>query len=450
MRVYDIIAKKRDGLRLSKVEIAFIVDGFVRGEIPDYQMSAWLMACYLQGLDGAETANLTSAMVESGKKIDLSAIPGRKVDKHSTGGVGDKTTLTVLPMVAACGVPVAKMSGRGLGHTGGTLDKLESIPGFNVNLTMEQFISQVEKIGVAIAGTSEEIVPADKKIYALRDVTATVSSIPLIASSVMSKKIAGGADAIVLDVKVGSGAFMKKVEEARELARIMVLIGQMAEREVVAVITNMDGPLGMAVGNALEVREAIETLKDNGPPDFKELCLEIGGQMLILGEKAADLEEAKHKLEEVLASGAALKKFAQLIKAQGGNPAIVDRLELLPRATIISEIPAERSGYIQSIDAAKVGEAALELGAGRLTKESSIDLSVGILLRVKVGDSVMKGEPIAELHAGDYSKLDAADSLLTRAIMIREEKPVLKPLVYDIIRSQKPDERSQTKGSSSN
>lgn len=435
MRAYDIIAKKRDGLKLSPDQIGFIVQGFVRGDIADYQMSAWLMACYLKGLDGAETADLTLAMVDSGKRLDLSLIPGRKVDKHSTGGVGDKTTLVLLPMVAACGVPVAKMSGRGLGHTGGTLDKLESIPGFDVGLSAEQFIAQVKAIGLAITSASEEINPADKKIYALRDVTATVSSIPLIASSVMSKKIAGGADAIVLDVKAGSGAFMKTKEAAKELARTLVAIGKSVEKETVAVISNMDEPLGRAIGNALEVREAIEALRDKGPADLKELCLVLGSQMLVLADQAEDLDEARQRLETSLASGEALKKFTQMVNAQGGDPGVIDRYELLPKATIISEVPAEESGYIKSIDAEKIGQAALELGAGRVLKDNPVDLSVGIGLRVKVGYEIVKGEPLAELHANDYSKLDAADTLIGEAVLISPEKPVVKPLVYDIITS---------------
>lgn len=436
MRAYDIIARKRDGERLIAEEIDFMVQGFVKEEIPDYQMSAFLMALYIRGLDSRETLDLTGSMVSSGEVINLSSISGIKVDKHSTGGVGDKTTLLLAPLVAAAGVPVAKMSGRGLGHTGGTLDKLESIPGLKVDLSREEFISQVKKIGVAIAGATADIVPADKKIYALRDATATVSSTPLIASSVMSKKIAGGADAIVLDVKVGSGAFMKTLEEARELAGMLVDIGKSARKETVALITNMDEPLGFAVGNVLEVKEVIDALKGEGPTDLVELCLVLGSHTLVLGKVASSIEEAQARLQKMLNSGEALEKFTQLVRSQGGDPKIVKAPGMLPRARIVSDYLVKEEGYLSFIDAEAVGRAAMVLGAGRTTKEDKIDPTVGVVFRHKVGGYVKKGDVMAEIHANDMDQLDQADTILDNAINIAGEQPEKKPLVLEIVDSR--------------
>ncbi|MBZ5202311.1 pyrimidine-nucleoside phosphorylase [Planomicrobium chinense] len=399
MRMVDLIEKKRDGFELSTEEIQFIVTGYTKGEIADYQMSAFLMAVYFKNMSERERADLTIAMANSGDQIDLSAIDGIKVDKHSTGGVGDTTTLVLGPLVAACGVPVAKMSGRGLGHTGGTIDKLEAIEGFHVEITSEEFIKQVNDIKLAVVGQSGNLTPADKKLYALRDVTATVNSIPLIASSIMSKKIAAGADAIVLDVKTGEGAFMKTEEDARELAHAMVGIGNSTGRKTMAIISDMSQPLGFAIGNALEVKEAIETLQGKGPEDLTELCLVLGSQMVVVGGKAETLEEARAMLEEVIANGKALEVMKQFIEAQGGNPAVVDDVNLLPQAKFVTEVPSEQDGYISFMEADEIGTAAMVLGAGRATKESEIDLAVGIVLNKKVGDRVEKGESIATIYS---------------------------------------------------
>ncbi|MDN7225851.1 pyrimidine-nucleoside phosphorylase [Planococcus liqunii] len=399
MRMVDLIEKKRDGFELSTEEIQFIVTGYTKGEIADYQMSAFLMAVYFKNMTERERADLTIAMANSGDQIDLSAIDGIKVDKHSTGGVGDTTTLVLGPLVAACGVPVAKMSGRGLGHTGGTIDKLEAIEGFHVEITSEEFIKQVNDIKLAVVGQSGNLTPADKKLYALRDVTATVNSIPLIASSIMSKKIAAGADAIVLDVKTGEGAFMKTEEDARELAHAMVGIGNSTGRKTMAIISDMSQPLGFAIGNALEVKEAIETLQGKGPEDLTELCLVLGSQMVVVGGKAETLEEARAMLEEVIANGKALQVMKQFIEAQGGNPAVVDDVNLLPQAKFVTEVPSEQDGYISFMEADEIGTAAMVLGAGRATKESEIDLAVGIVLNKKVGDRVEKGESIATIYS---------------------------------------------------
>lgn len=399
MRMVDLIEKKRDGFELSTEEIQFIVTGYTKGEIADYQMSAFLMAVYFKNMSERERADLTIAMANSGDQIDLSAIDGIKVDKHSTGGVGDTTTLVLGPLVAACGVPVAKMSGRGLGHTGGTIDKLEAIEGFHVEITSEEFIKQVNDIKLAVVGQSGNLTPADKKLYALRDVTATVNSIPLIASSIMSKKIAAGADAIVLDVKTGEGAFMKTEEDARELAHAMVGIGNSTGRKTMAIISDMSQPLGFAIGNALEVKEAIETLQGKGPEDLTELCLVLGSQMVVVGGKAETLEEARGMLEEVIANGKALEVMKQFIEAQGGNPAVVDDVDLLPQAKFVTEVPSEQDGYISFMEADEIGTAAMVLGAGRATKESEIDLAVGIVLNKKVGDRVEKGESIATIYS---------------------------------------------------
>lgn len=415
MRMYDIIMKKRGGGTLSKEEINFMIEGYTRGDIPDYQVSALMMAIYFQGMNEEETLNLTMAMRDSGEHLDLSAIPGIKVDKHSTGGVGDKTSLALTPMVAACGIPVAKMSGRGLGHTGGTIDKLESFPGFTTAISTDTFIKNVNEIGIAIMGQTAELAPADKKLYALRDVTATVDNLSLIASSIMSKKLAAGADAIVLDVKTGSGAFMKQEEDAFSLAREMVAIGKGAGKTTIGVVTDMDQPLGLAVGNALEVKEAIDTLKGQGPADFLELCLTLGTYMLLAGKKAATKEEARDKLIKVIENGSALQKLADFVAAQGGDPKAVFDSSLLPKADMIREVPATEDGYISHIACDEVGICSLLLGGGRETKESVIDLSVGILLKKKKGDYVKKGEPIAVLHANDEEKLKNAMDRLEKA-----------------------------------
>lgn len=399
MRMVDLIEKKRDGLELTTEEIQYIVTGYTANDIDDYQMSALLMAIYFKNMTDRERADLTLAMAASGDQIDLSAIAGIKVDKHSTGGVGDTTTLVLGPLVAACGVPVAKMSGRGLGHTGGTIDKLEAIDGFHVELSTEDFIKQVNDIKVAVIGQSGNLTPADKKLYALRDVTATVNSIPLIASSIMSKKIAAGANAIVLDVKTGEGAFMKTAEDAEELAHAMVGIGNATGRKTMAIISDMSQPLGFAIGNALEVKEAIETLQGKGPEDLTELCLVLGSQMVVVGGKADNLDQARKMLEEVIDNGKALEVFRQFIKAQGGNPAVVDDVSLLPQAKFVKQVPSQQEGYISFMEADEIGTAAMILGAGRATKDSKIDLAVGIVLHKKVGDYVEKGEAIATVYS---------------------------------------------------
>lgn len=433
MRAYDIIYKKREGERLSAKEIRFLIDGYTRGEIPDYQMSAWAMAVFFQGMDAMETAELTLAMAESGDQVDLSPISGVKVDKHSTGGVGDTTTLVLAPLVSAAGVPVAKMSGRGLGHTGGTIDKLESIPGFKVDLTMEEFIHNVNSIGMAVIGQTGNLTPADKKLYALRDVTATVDSIPLIASSIMSKKIAGGADGIVLDVKTGEGAFMKKLEDSRKLAEAMVEIGREVGRKTIAVITDMNQPLGLAVGNALEVREAITTLKGEGPPDLEELCLTLGANMLLIAGKAKDFTEGYNLLQETLVSGKALEQFGRFISAQGGDPAVIDDTGLLPEAKYQIELKSDRSGYINGIKAREVGLLAMSLGAGRATKEEDIDPAVGIVLNKKYGEEVARGETLAVLHLNDHELVEEARKRLRSSFEIKEKKPEERPFIYEII-----------------
>lgn len=420
MRMYDIIMKKRNGGELSTEEINFFVEGYTKGEIPDYQVSALMMAVYFQKMTEQETLALTMAMADSGDTLDLSEIQGIKVDKHSTGGVGDKTSLALAPMAAACGIPVAKMSGRGLGHTGGTIDKLESFPGFTTALTRRQFVENVNRIGVAIMGQTADLAPADKKLYALRDVTATVDNMSLIASSIMSKKLAAGADAIVLDVKTGSGAFMKKEQDARALAQEMVKIGKNARRRTIAVISDMDQPLGYAVGNALEVKEAIETLQGKGPADFVELCLTLGSRMLMAGGKADTAQEAKERLRKVIADGSALKKLAEFVEAQGGNADAVYNMGLLPAARIVRPIPAPVSGYINHITCDEVGICSLILGGGRETKESAIDLSVGLVLCKKSGDYVEAGEPLAMLHANDETRAEEAANRYLKACSIAD------------------------------
>ncbi|PAY14962.1 MULTISPECIES: pyrimidine-nucleoside phosphorylase [Bacillus] len=399
MRMVDIIIKKQNGKELTTEEIQFFVNGYTDGSIPDYQASALAMAIFFQDMSDRERADLTMAMVNSGETIDLSAIEGIKVDKHSTGGVGDTTTLVLAPLVAALDVPVAKMSGRGLGHTGGTIDKLEAIDGFHVELSKEEFIKLVNRDKVAVIGQSGNLTPADKKLYALRDVTGTVNSIPLIASSIMSKKIAAGADAIVLDVKTGAGAFMKTEEDAAELAKAMVRIGNKVGRQTMAVISDMSQPLGFAIGNALEVKEAIDTLKGEGPEDLHELVLTLGSQMVVLAKKAGTLDEARAKLEEVMKNGKALEKFKDFLKNQGGDSSIVDDPSKLPQAAYHIDVPAKEAGVVSEIVADEIGVAAMLLGAGRATKEDEIDLAVGIMLRKKVGDKVEKGEPLVTLYA---------------------------------------------------
>lgn len=433
MRMYDIIIKKRNGGELTPEEINFFVEGYTLGTIPDYQASALMMAIYFQKMTERETCELTMAMARSGDMLDLSAIRGIKVDKHSTGGVGDKTSLALAPMAAACGIPVAKMSGRGLGHTGGTIDKLESFPGFTTALTTEQFIKNVNSIGIAIMGQTADLAPADKKLYALRDVTATVDNMSLIASSIMSKKLAAGADAIVLDVKTGSGAFMKEEADARALAEEMVKIGTNAGRKTVAVISDMDQPLGYAVGNALEVKEAIDTLNGHGPADFLTLCLTLGSQMLLAGGKAEDLKSAERMLEQVIADRSALKKLAEFVEAQGGDSSVVYHPERLPQAALQKEVLAPADGYISRIVCDEVGICSLILGGGRETKESRIDLSVGLVLCRKVGDMVKAGEVLAVIHANDEGKAAEAEKRFLAACSITAEPPLKTPFIKGIV-----------------
>ncbi|GAB6116943.1 pyrimidine-nucleoside phosphorylase [Thermoanaerobacter brockii subsp. lactiethylicus] len=431
MRMYDLIMKKRDGGVLTKEEIDFIISSYTKDYLPDYQMSALAMAIYFRGMTPEETAHLTMAMAYSGDVMDLSAIKGIKVDKHSTGGVADTTTLVLAPMVAACGAPVAKMSGRGLGHTGGTIDKLESIPGMRIELSEEEFIDNVNKYGIAIIGQTKNLTPADKKLYALRDVTATVDSIPLIASSVMSKKIAAGADAIVLDVKVGRGAFMKDLESAKALAKLMVDIGNSVRRKTVAHVTNMDYPLGLAIGNALEIIEAVQVLKGHGSKDLLEVCMLLGSDMLQIAGVAKDDTEARAKLKEALDSGKALQKFKEFIKAQGGDERVVDDFSLLPQAKYVRPWIADRDVYIKDMMALDLGLVAMKLGAGREKKEDKIDLAVGIMLGGKVGDIVRKGEPIATIYANDEGKAEWALNEIKKYILLSDE-PVERPtLIFE-------------------
>ncbi|MDO7786434.1 pyrimidine-nucleoside phosphorylase [Desulforamulus aquiferis] len=429
MRMYDIILKKRRGLELTTAEIDFFIDGYTKDEIPDYQVSALLMAIFFQGFTEREIGDLTMAMAESGEQTDLKSIPGIKVDKHSTGGVGDKTTLILGPLVAAAGVPVAKMSGRGLGHTGGTIDKLEAIPGFRVALDNAAFIEQVNRVKIAVVAQTGNLAPADKKLYALRDVTATVDSIPLIAASVMSKKIAAGADAIVLDVKVGSGAFMKKSEDAFNLARTMVDIGTRVGRKTVALVTDMDQPLGYAIGNALEVKEAIATLKGQGPKDLHELCMHLGSEMLVLAGVDKDTAKARERLEKIIFEGQALEKFKEFIVAQGGDPEVCSKEGLLPPAEIIYPVSSLEEGYVTEIDAEQIGLAAMSLGAGRATKDAAIDLSVGLVLKKKIGEGIGKGEIIAELHAAKGQELLGAEDMVRNAYTIGHNKPAVREIV---------------------
>ena len=433
MRMYDLIMKKRDGGELSKDEIEYFIEGYTHGNIPDYQASALAMAIYFRGMNDEETANLTLAMANSGDVLNLDRIDGIKVDKHSTGGVGDKTSLVLGPMVASLGVPVAKMSGRGLGHTGGTIDKLESFPGFVTGISEEDFFNNVNKIKIAIAGQTGNLAPADKKLYALRDVTATVENISLIASSIMSKKIASGADVIVLDVKTGSGAFMKTPEKALELAKEMVTIGNNVGRKTMAVVSNMDEPLGYAVGNALEVIEAINTLDGKGPEDLYNLCLELGSHMVVGAGITDSIEKAKEMLKEAVVNKSALNKLAELVEAQGGDCNAVFDTSLLPQASIIEEYTAKESGYVSSIVCDRVGLAAMVLGGGRETKESTIDLAVGIVLHKKVGDYVKEGESIATFYANDASKMADAKKRFEGTYSFSSEKVKKQPLIQYIV-----------------
>jgi len=428
----DLIEKKRDGHALMAEEIDYIIDSYTKGDTPDYQMSAFAMAVFFRGMTEEETAALTMAMVRSGETIDLSPIHGIKVDKHSTGGVGDTTTLVLGPLVASVGVPVAKMSGRGLGHTGGTIDKLESVPGFHVEISNDEFIKLVNQNKIAVIGQTGNLTPADKKLYALRDVTATVNSIPLIASSIMSKKIAAGANAIVLDVKTGAGAFMKELGGAKQLAKAMVEIGNRVGRKTIAIISDMSQPLGYAIGNALEVKEAIETLKGKGPKDLEELCLTLGSYMVYLAEKAPSLEEARKMLVNAIADGSALETFKTFLQAQGGDASVVDDLAKLPQAKYQVALPANEDGYIAEIIADEVGTAAMLLGAGRETKESTIDLAVGLVLHKKVGDRVKKGEPLVTLHS-NTENIEHIKQKLYESIQISPTPVEPLTLIYDRI-----------------
>jgi pyrimidine-nucleoside phosphorylase len=429
----ELIIKKRKGLELSKEEYQTIIDGFVSGNIPDYQISAFLMAVYFKGLTSTETANLTDVMMRSGELIDLSEIKGIKVDKHSTGGVGDKTTLVLAPLVAAAGVPVAKMSGRGLGHTGGTLDKLESIKGLSVDMSRQEFIDKIKTHNIAVCGQNANLVPADKKLYALRDVTGTVDNMSLISSSIMSKKLACGADAIVIDIKVGHGAFMKTLKDAEKLAQTMIGIGSKMNRKVIAVITSMSEPLGYAVGNALEVEEAIDTLKGNGPEDLTELCLELGSHMLVLGQVAKNYDEGIDILKRLIKSGKAFDKFVEFVEVQGGDIKMVNQTELLPNAKYSYTYKSKEVGYINDLNALDIGLASVKLGAGRETKESSLDFGAGIILKKKIGDYVNKDEVLAMLYSNNDTTFVRATEFMDVAYHISEEKPPKKPLILKTV-----------------
>jgi pyrimidine-nucleoside phosphorylase len=433
MRAVDIIIKKRDGSELSTEEINFFIDGYTNGEIPDYQAAAWAMAVLLKGMNARETTDLTMAMANTGEELDLSEVVPIAVDKHSTGGVGDKTSITVAPIVAACGLAVGKMSGRGLGFSGGTLDKLESIPGYRVDLSTEEFKKQLKEIGIVLTGQSLDLAPADGKLYALRDVTGTVQSIPLIASSVMSKKIAAGAQAIVLDVKTGKGAFMQTLNEARKLAELMVSIGHLSGRRVIAVLSNMEEPLGIAVGNALELAEAVETLKGNGPEDYLEHSLTLSAHMLVLGKKAMNMEDGKCMASEVISNGKAFSMLKRLVAAQGGDIRVIDDLSLLPQAKFTIEVKAQQDGWIKEVHAREVGESAVDLGAGRAKKGDPIDPAVGILVHIKVGDQVKAGQVLFEIKANDLKLAYNVTPRLLAAVKIVNEPVQRLPLFWGTI-----------------
>ena len=433
MRAVDLIIKKRDKLVLTKDELEFLVQGYTQGTIPDYQMAAFAMAVMLNGMTHQETTDLTMAMAHSGEILDLSQAAPIVVDKHSTGGVGDKTTLNVAPLVAACGLPVGKMSGRGLGFSGGTIDKLESIPGIKLDLTTEEFIRQLKEIGIVLTGQSADLAPADGKLYALRDVTGTVESIPLIASSIMSKKIAAGAHAIVLDVKVGKGAFMPTLEKARELAEEMVAIGELSGRRVIAVLSPMDQPLGNAVGNALELREAVEMLHGVGPEDYRYHCLHLAAYMLILGQKAPDIETGLAMAERAMQDGSGLQKFRELVIAQHGDVSTIDNLDKLPKAKFIEPVLAEKSGWVNSVNAREVGETSVQLGAGREKKGDPIDPAVGIMVYAKIGDAIEAGQTLFEIHANNAGKLLQAKERLKNAIEITQDRVERPPYFHGVI-----------------
>ena len=431
MKTVDLIRKKRDGEKLSREEIQFLIDGYVGGEIPDYQVSALLMAVYFKGMDDEETAILTDVMANSGTMLDLSKMKGFPVDKHSTGGVGDTTSLVLIPLLAAAGLTVAKLSGRSLGHTGGTIDKLESIPGFRTDLSREEFLSLVERTGLALADHTEDMVPADRLLYELRDVTSTVDSLPLIVSSIMSKKIAGGARGIVIDVKTGSGAFLKKLEDSRHLAQALVAIGVHLGRKISALITDMSQPLGYMVGNALEVREAIDTLQGHGPQDLEDLCCALGAELVLFSGELSNHSEATEHLRKLLHDGSALEKFVQMVKNQGGNPAVVDDLNLLPTASKQIEVPAPQTGIVANLDALSIGRAANLLGAGRFTKDDVIDPAVGIEVVRKVGEHVNKGEPLAILHVNSEANLEQAKQMVVQAYTIADDEVNAPKLIVE-------------------
>lgn len=430
--IEELIERKRDGFEHDRHELERLVWGYTSGEIPDYQMSAWLMAVYLNGLSQRETVELTSAMVRSGRQVDLSSVPGIKVDKHSTGGVADTTTLILAPLVASCGVPVAKMSGRGLGHTGGTLDKLESIPGFSVELSPERFLQQVCEVGVAVIAQSPDVDPADKKMYALRDVTATVPSIPLIVGSIISKKVAGGADAILLDVKVGSGAFMKTERDARRLADELTRVGRALGRRVECVMSDMDQPLGMAVGNSLEVREAVWTLRGEGPDALTELCVVLGAKMLVMGGVTAEEQVARERCTQAIADGSALAMFRRWISAQGGDPRIADDVGLLPLSSAVREVRARDSGFVTGFDSEGVGRSGMLLGAGRERKDDVIDLGAGLQLAVRVGDAVKPGSLLCTMYAASEDLLDSAEERFRESVRVSGSRVAPPPLFHEL------------------
>lgn len=431
MKTVEIIREKRDGQRLTREEIRFLIDGYVHGKIPDYQMSAFLMAVYFQGMDDQETVDLTDIMASSGTMLDLSQMSGFPVDKHSTGGVGDTTSLVLIPLLSSYGLTVAKLSGRSLGHTGGTIDKLESIPGLRTNLSREEFLGLVESTGLALADHTDDMVPADRLLYELRDVTSTVDSLPLIVSSIMSKKIAGGARGIVIDVKTGSGAFLKSLEDSRNLARALVTIGARLGRKISALITDMSQPLGKMVGNALEVREAIQTLQGEGPQDLEDLCCALGAELVLFSGEEIDHSEAVEALRHLLHDGSALDRFAQMLANQGGDIDVIDNLDLLPKAKKQLEIRTSRAGIVTGLDALSIGKAANLLGAGRFTKEDVIDKAVGVELLAKIGKAVRKDEPVALLHVNDEANLESAQNLVRDAYNIGEKETIAPRLIID-------------------